>query len=288
MNRHEGRPIDIGDTHLHIVERGSGYPLIVLHGGPGLDHHMFGDYLDTLTDHHRLVLVDQRANGLSDRPPAATWTLKQNAQDVTLLAKAMGLNQYAVLGHSYGAFVALQHAVDFPGHAAQTIVSSGVPSSRFLMFHVERELANFHPETLRRQVTDSWARERHVQTLGELAALLSDQLPFHFADPLDPRIADYERRTAGAVYSPEVLRKFSAEDYGSIEVEHRLKDIRQAVLVLAGKHDRTCSLEAAQFMARNIPNAQLVVFQSSGHMTFVEENDYYVQTVRTFLSQHTS
>src|SRR5215831_13623875 len=164
MNGEQGRLVDIGDTSLYVVERGKGYPLIILHGGPGLDHHMFGDYLDALTDEYRLILVDQRANGRSGRPPEETWTLEQNAKDVGLLSKAMGLDQYAVLGHSYGAFVALQHAVDFPGQAAQTIVSSGVPGGRFLMSHVEQQLARFEPEELRQQVTGSSARERHVQT----------------------------------------------------------------------------------------------------------------------------
>src|SRR5262245_21914139 len=105
MNEEEGRLIDIGDTSLHIVERGEGYPLIILHGGPGLDHHFFADYLDVLTDAYQLILVDQRANGRSGRPPKETWTLRQNAKDVGLLAEAMKLDKYAVLGHSYGAFV---------------------------------------------------------------------------------------------------------------------------------------------------------------------------------------
>ena len=287
MNGEEGRLIDIGDTSLYVVERGRGYPLIVLHGGPGLDHHMFGDYLDALTDDYRLILVDQRANGRSGRPPEETWTLGQNAKDVGLLATAMGLGKYAVLGHSYGAFVVLQRAVDFPGQAAQTIVSSGVPGSRFLMSHVEHELANFEPEELRQQVTDSWAREQHVQSPDEVAALLSDQLPFHFADPFDPRMAEYKQRTADAVYAAEVLRKFSSSDYGGIEVEDRLSDIAHPMLILAGRHDRTCSVEAAEFMASNVPHAELVVFEKSAHMTFVEENERYVSAVRTFLERHT-
>jgi pimeloyl-ACP methyl ester carboxylesterase len=217
MNSEEGRLIDIGDTSLYTVERGRGYPVIILHGGPGLDHHMFGDYLDALTDDYRLILVDQRANGRSGRPPEDTWTLEQNAKDVGLLAKAMGLDRYAVLGHSF---------------------------------------------------------------------LISDQLPFHFADPFDPRIAELEQRMAGTVYSPEVLRKFSSEDYGGIEVEDRLGDIPQPVLVLAGRYDRTCSVEAAEFIAVNVPNAELVVFEKSAHMTFVEENERYVTTVRAFLDRH--
>ncbi len=218
----EGRLVDIGDTRLFVVERGTGYPVIVLHGGPGIDHRMFGDYLDALTDTYRLILVDQRANGRSDRPPPETWTLAQNARDVGLLADALGLGKYAVLGHSYGSFVTLQHAVDYPDQAAQSIISSGVPGRRFLMSHVNEQLANFQPESLRQQVTDSWAREQHAQTHADVAALLHDQNPFQFRDPFDPRIAEYEARTADAVYSPEVLRKFSSADYGGIEVEDRL------------------------------------------------------------------
>jgi pimeloyl-ACP methyl ester carboxylesterase len=59
------------------------------------------------------------------------------------------------------------------------------------------------------------------------------------------------------------------------------------VLVLAGRHDRTCSPEAAEAMAAALPDAQLVVFEHSGHMTFVEENAGYVSAVRTFLTTRT-
>ena len=107
-----------------------------------------------------------------------------------------GLRRYATLGHSYGAFVVLQHPVDFAGEPSATIVSSGVPSARFLSA-VEENLANFEPVELREQVTSSWAREAEAQTQEDCEALLHDQLPFHFADPRDPRIEEFERRTAG-------------------------------------------------------------------------------------------
>ena len=280
-----GRHVDIGDTRLYVVERGEGYPLLVFHGGPGADHHMFGDYLDALADDYRLVLVDQRSQGRSDRAPEETWTLEQMAADVSSLARALDLEQYATLGHSYGAFVVLQHAVDFPGDAAQTLVSSGIPSARFLE-HVAKNLAAFEPVELRERVTSSWDRERSVRTPEEVVELLHDQWPFHFADPRDPRIEEYERRTAGSVFSPEVLRSFASEEYGGIEVEDRLDDVTQPVLVLAGRHDRVCSVEAARTIAEGVGQGELVVFESSGHMTFVEENDAYVCAVRDFLQRH--
>ncbi len=280
----EGELVRIDDTSLFVVERGTGHPVIVLHGGPGLDHHEFADYLDPLTDEFRLLLVDQRANGRSERPPESTWTLERMAQDVIMLARALGLERYAVLGHSYGAFVALQNAVDYPGMASQTIVSGGVPSMRYLEA-VEKHLNAFEPIELREQVMASWAREPSVRTSEEFAELMTDQFPFHFADPLDPRIADYLQRTNDTVYSPDVLRLFSANGYGGIEVEDRLGEVSSPVLVMAGRHDRTCTVEASEAIAAGIPNAELRIFEQSGHMTFVEEQDLYIAIVRSFLTR---
>ena len=278
--------VDVGDTRLHVEERGTGdVALIALHGGPGLDHTMFGDWLDPLGDVCRLLLVDERGQGRSEPSAPATWTLEQHARDVDALATSLGLERYVVLGHSFGALIALQHAVDFSGRPAGTVISSGAPSERLLMSHVELELDRFEPVELREQVQASWAREAQAQTQHDVRALLSDQLPFHFADPRDPRIDDMRAAMSGAVYSPDVLRAAATEGYGHIEVEDRLGDVRHPVLVLAGRHDRTCSVAAGEALARGIADAELVVFEHSGHMTFVEEPDAYRDAVRRFLAR---
>ena len=279
-----GELVRIDDTSLFVETRGDGDPLILLHGGPGLDHHEFADYLDPLADEFRLLFVDLRACGRSEPCPPGTWTLERHAQDVIMLARALGLERYAVLGHSYGAFVALQNAVDFPGMAARTIVSSGIPSMRWIAA-VERNLAAFEPVELREQVTASWAKEAHVETQEDFARLMREQFPFHFADPLDPRIEDYLTRTADTIYAPDVLRHASAAGDGGIEVEDRLDEVASPTLVLAGRHDRTCVVQAAEATAAGIPDSELVVFERSGHMTFVEEPERYVAEVRGFLQR---
>ena len=282
-----GTSVRIDDCSLWVAGRGpeDGFPLIVLHGGPGLDHHEFGDYLDPVCDDGvRLLLVDQRAQGRSEPTPPGTWTLERMAQDVIMLALALKLRRYAVLGHSYGAFVALQNAVDYPGHAVATVVSGGVASVRDLE-GVADALESFEPAELREQVASSWERESSVTTSEEVARLLHDQLPFHFRDPNDPRIAEYERRSAGAVYAPEVLRHFATAEYGGIDLEDRLPEVTQPVLVLAGRHDRVCPAEASERMARLLPRAELHVFEESAHMTFVEEPEPYLKIVRAFLAR---
>jgi proline iminopeptidase len=285
-----GELLNVGDSQLWVEQRGdladpTVPPLLILHGGPGLDHHEFGDYLDPLGERFRLVFVDQRAQGRSARDcDTHGWTLHQMARDVSAIAAELGVERYAVLGHSYGAFVALQHAVDGPGAAVATIISSGLPSSRWLT-EVAANLATFEPVELRARVAASWERETSVATEAEFAELMADQLPFHFRDPLDPRIEQYRASLAGTRYAPAVLRHFSGEGYGGIEVQDRLRHVRQPVLVLAGRHDRICPVAAAEAMAASLPNAELVVFENSAHTAFVEEQDRYLSVVGDFLER---
>jgi pimeloyl-ACP methyl ester carboxylesterase len=280
-----GGLVQIDDTSLFVEDRGDGYPMIVLHGGPGLDHHQFADHLDPLTHDHRLLLVDQRAMGRSARAPEDTWTLERHAQDVIMLARALRLERYAVLGHGYGALVALQNAVDYPGMAAQTIVSGGMPSVRFLP-QIQEELARFEPMELRQRVFDAWAREPMVRTAEAFAHLWADQLPFHLADPLDPRMMAYREATSGMIFTPDVLRSSVVTGYGGIDVESRLDAIASPVLVLAGRHDRVCSVAAADAMAAAIPNCERTTFDRSGHLAFVEEPERYVEAIRDFLQRN--
>jgi proline iminopeptidase len=289
-----GRLVEVADTRLFVEERGepSAFPLLVFHGGPGLDHTEFGDYLDPLTEGggYRLVLADERASGRSDRTaPRETWTLARMAQDVSDLAASLGVaDGYATLGHSYGAFVVLQHAVGHPGEPRGTVVSAGIAAARWLA-DVDRQLAAFEPAALREQVSSSWARETEVRTEEEAGVLLDDQMPFHFQDPQGAALREYLRRTAGlARYAPDVIRHFAAQEYGGIDLEDRLGEVTHPVLVLAGRHDRICPAAAAQDMAARLPDAELVVFEDSAHMMFAEEQDRYLATVRQFLDRITA
>jgi pimeloyl-ACP methyl ester carboxylesterase len=58
------------------------------------------------------------------------------------------------------------------------------------------------------------------------------------------------------------------------------------MLVLAGRHDRACSVAAAEVIAARAPRAKLVVFEHSAHMAFVEEPEAYLMSVRDFLRLH--
>lgn len=275
--------VRLDDTSVWVHEQGSGYPIIVLHGGPGLDHHAFGSYLDPLADRFRLFLVDQRGQGRSEPVELETFTLPRLAQDVIMIARALGLERYAVLGHAFGAFVALQNAVDYPGMASQVVLCGGVPSARFFRA-VERNLAELEPAEVRGRIEAALEREAEARSPDEFAAFVREVMPFHFADPTDARIEEYLTDTDGTIYTPDVHQRSAT--MGSIEVEDRLAEVAAPVLAIVGRYDRSCIYAASKAIADGVPLGELALFDHSGHMPFVEEPERFRAEVSGFLDRH--
>src|SRR5215469_1068058 len=103
-----------------MVERPT---LIVMHGGPGLDHSTLRPYFDRFADTHQVVYIDHRGNGRSSGEPD-TWTLAQWGDDVKALCDALGFEKPAVYGNSFGGMVAMSYAARHPAHPAKLILSS--------------------------------------------------------------------------------------------------------------------------------------------------------------------
>jgi proline-specific peptidase len=259
---------------LFVEEVGSGFPLIVLHGGPGLDHTMFRPYLDPLGDDFRLLYVDERGQGRSERVDPATLTLDGFARDVDLLAEALRLGSFALLGHSFGAIIATYHATEL-GTAAAYVISAGGDASEALDADVQASLDALGAD--RDNLAASWEAEKTVDTEAQLQQLLSDQLPFHFHGEPPP---GYLEETVG---SPEVLRHFANVGYGAFDYRPKLGEIDKPTLVIVGEHDRTTTPRAARVLHEGILNSELVVIPSAGHMSFVEQTDAYLAAVRHFL-----
>jgi proline iminopeptidase len=268
--------VELADGYnINVEEVGSGFPLIVLHGGPGLDHSMFRPYLDPLGDEFRLLYVDERGQGRSGRVDPTTLSLEVFARDVDLLAEALGLDGFALLGHSFGAIIATYHATEL-GTAVAYVISGGGDSSDALDADVEAAL-----EALgngREKIAASWEAEKTVETEEQLKQLLRDQMPFHFHGEPPP---GYGEETVG---SPEVLRYFANIGYGAFDYRPKLGGVSRPTLIVVGENDRTTTPRAARVLHEGIPNSELVVIPDAGHMSFVEKSEPYLSAVRRFLS----
>lgn len=261
--------------HLSVEELGSGFPLIVLHGGPGLDHQMFRPYLDALAVEYRLLYVDERGQGRSQRVDPATLSLDGFARDVDLLAQALRLDRFAVLGHSFGAIIATYHATEL-GTAAAYVISGGADESSAMLGDVEASLAAMGKAG--KPIAASWEEEKIVQTEEQLKQLLRVQMPFHFHREPPP---GYAEETVG---SPDVLRHFANAGYGDFDYRPELGRVAKPTLVVVGEHDRTTTPRAARILHGGIAGSELVLIPDAGHLSFVEQTDVYLDAVRRFLN----
>ena len=271
----------IGDTRLWTLEMGEGHPIFLIHGGPGLDHTQFRPWLDPLSERFRLIYLDLRGQGRSDPVDPQTLSLERMAADIDELADALQLQSYAVLGHSFGSFVTLRHAVD-SSRASHYILLGSAASSTWLD-RIERNLRTFQPLALRSQVQEAWEAETGVRTVDQFRRLLVDQLPFHFADPTGDPLAEFIDAVPRMRLSPDVLRTFANSEYGGIEVRDALPRIQAPVLVIAAEHDRITVPEAGWEIAEAVPNGECVLVKSAGHMMFVEKPEAVRLAIETFL-----
>ena len=260
---------------LHVQEVGAdGLPLIVLHGGPGLDHTHLRPWLDPLGDERRLIYVDERGQGRSERVDPATLSLEVFARDVDLLAETLGLERFVLLGHSFGAIITTWHAINL-GTAEAYVISGGGDSSEKLLADVEASLDAMGEAG--KPIAESWEWEKTVETPEDCAKLMEIQNPFHFYGPPPPNFA------AGTVYVADVLRHFANEGYGDFDYTPDLERVTKPTLVVVGAEDRTTTPRAARVLHEGIPGSELTVLDGAGHMSMIEAQPAYLDAVNGFL-----
>jgi pimeloyl-ACP methyl ester carboxylesterase len=276
--------VSVGDVELYVHERGEGRPVIALHGGPGLDGSVWFPGLDrVVAAGYRVLAPDHRANGRSDGGDPARWTVPQMADDVEALIRALALAEPVVIGWSFGSFVAQSHMVRHG--SARAYVLMGTVAEPGALANVEHELARFEPESLRRQVAASWALEATVETAEQAKQLMSDQTPFHVADPTGPLVAELVAADH-VVYRPEVLRHFAAGgEYGMVDVREELRAVTAPTLILSGAHDRTTPAASAHELTTILPRCEEIVLPQSAHMLPYEQPDEFNEALLGFLAR---
>jgi len=106
----EKKRINIGDCELYCEAKGEGMPVVLLHGGPGATHHYFHPHFSKARDFAQIIYYDQRGCGLSDYQKGKGYTVDQAVDDLENLRKALDIDKWVVLGHSYGVFLVHQYS----------------------------------------------------------------------------------------------------------------------------------------------------------------------------------
>jgi proline iminopeptidase len=263
----------LNDTELFYVEVGEGLPCLVMHGGLGGDHSSLHPWLDPLGDVMRLVYYDHRGNGRSGRPRSDSITFEQLCADADALREHLGFEEIAVLGYSFGGFVALEYALRYPERISHLILLDTAPT-----FDYEEEIeANARRKGATQEQLEALGASAEDE--GESWRLWKVIEPLYFCT-FDADLA--ERVMGKTVISVE------AADAGDAIIEGwdltpRLGEISAPTLILVARDDFVCSPSQAKIMHEGIPNSELAVFENSGHLTHVEEPEAFFDAVRGWL-----
>ncbi len=125
--------VDANGVMIYYTMMGRGEPLLILHGGPGASHDYFLPYLLPLARHHKVIFIDERGSGKSQKlEDVSAYTIENMVEDVEAVRQGLGLGKIDLLGHSYGGALAQAYALKYQGKLRHLILASTWSSSAAL------------------------------------------------------------------------------------------------------------------------------------------------------------
>ena len=288
------RRIPVGSTSLYARAIGRGQPVIILHGGPDFDHGYLLPDLDRLKDAFRLIYYDQRGRGRSaDHVRPHDVTLTSDVDDLDKVREHFLLDAPALLGHSWGAVLALEYAIRYPTRVSHLILMNPAPAS-------VSDLAVFRKAYLEKLGADM-DRQRDIVASAAYQAgdpqAVAARYRIHFKPALK-RPEDYEKlmatMKAGFISQGKegIVKARAIEDQlmrdtwqaASYDLIPTLRNLRIPALVIAGDHD-FIPLQIAEHIAQALPHAKLVAIKDCGHFAFLECPGEVRKALTSFLRQ---
>jgi pimeloyl-ACP methyl ester carboxylesterase len=252
--------ININGAEIYYQTHGDAHsthpPVLLIHGSTSDGPTDWGDIPTALAQHYRVLVPDCRGHGHSNNPNKS-YSFKELANDAATFIRAMGYERAHVIGHSNGGNVALVTLMEHP-----EVIQSCIPQAAnayVTQYLIDREPEIFDPERVKREAPE-W--------MNEMIALHSE--------------------VNGAEYWRDLLyitmkEIISEPNYTSAQ----LSQVKKPTLVIMGAEDTVNAPDRhAQFIAENIPNAELWVPEGTGHTVHKERSEEWLAKVIDFLNRN--
>jgi proline iminopeptidase len=259
----------------------SALPLIVVNGGPGLDHRYMtqNKAWQPIAKDRLVVFYDQRGTGTSRHmSPDAAQTMDAEVADLDAIRAKLGLQKIALLGHSWGGMIVMAYATAHPDRVERLILCDSVPATWKAMKGKSFVYYNFYPDV--RADDDVNVKSAGTNKDAVATTELIDQLHtiFYSSQKREKFLANLGKLG----YTPSVS---GALDHSTANIDLRdaISTFQFPVLVITGRYDTTIEPVVSWDLAHQIPGARLVFMEKSGHFSFYEEPDKFDHEVRLFL-----
>ena len=253
---------------LHVVERGRGRPLLLIHGIT-LQAGIWAPQLHRLADRYRVVAVDVRGHGRS-RAGSDGFGRRTAARDVATVLEHLDLRDAIVVGHSMGGMILMEFAGDHPQVLEERV--AGVVFMNTAAYELLPPAVLPAARALGRRVRTRFEAGRPVpeRAIGE------DDLSWviargAFGSRPSAKAVDQVRRYLGEV--PQATSLPSWIDLLDHDAREALSATRTPSLILVGSRDLLTPVAAARRIARFLPHARLEVLPRAGHQLMQERPD---------------
>jgi proline-specific peptidase len=269
-------------------EEAGKFPLLCLHGGPGMAH----DYLETLEaiagTGRRVIFYDQLGCGNSDHPHNPfLWNVELFVKEVGAIRESLGLNEIHLLGQSWGGFLAQEYMLNTPSGIKSLILANSAAST-------ERWIAEANRLSAELPVNIQTVLKKHevAGTTNDPEYVSATEVYYHrHLCRLDPWPDCLNRTLEQLGQDPEVYSTMwgPSEFYctGVLKtwnIENRIREIKCPTLILSGRYDESTPA-INEVLHREIQNSEWIVFEESSHASHLEETKKYLQILADFLTR---
>ncbi len=263
------RYVELEGTRVRYEDVGQGPAVVLVHG--------FASSLETwlavtpaLVKAHRVISLDLKGFGWTDRPEG-DYSPAAQAALVFALMDHLGVEQAAVVGHSWGASVVLRMALEQPGRVTRiALYDAWVYEEQVPAFFLWARVGGLG-EALFRAFYDERPAEKMANAFYD-RSLLSEAL-----------VEDVERALARPGTQAAALAAVRGQVYA--EVQRRYRTLHQPTLLLWGEQDRVTPITVGERLHLDLPNSRLLRYPRCGHFPMLEAAPQSTAALQRFLAE---
>ena len=273
----------VNDVRLWYRVAGAvdGEPVVFLHGGPGQGSQTFAKFAGpALEKSLRLIYLDQRGSGRSERPADGAYSVPLMVEDLEQLRRKWGAQRISLIGHSFGTVLAMEYAAKYPEHVAKVVLSGAVVDAPAALDLQCARLEKTAPETYAKAVARLPAGSpRKCNIFAAPRAFIDGNM---YPDPATMKLVDDADAEGGLHNTGEVGAALFKQGFLNYRFEHP-EGLTMPVLVIGGAQDYQAMVEPIRTFVAVAPNARLIEYEGAGHFMFVEQPDRFARDVIEFL-----
>ena len=256
-----GRFVDLDGLKLHYFERGTGTPLVLLHGnGTMIQDFLSSGLIDKAAERYRVIAFDRPGYGYSERPRDRVWTAEAQADHLAAALGQLGAVGAIVLGHSWGCSVAVALAYRYPALVSGLVLESGYyyPSVRMDIGPASVPAVPVLGDVLRYTVSPPLSRLLWPLVMRKLFG--PERQPQKFEGFPKAMAVRPSQIRAGAEEAALMIPE-------AVAARHRYGELKMPVAIIAGGADRMVTTEdQSARLHEEIPQSSFECVPGAGHM----------------------